>query len=197
MFIRKITLGLAASAAALCVYAQQGRQSGAGFRTTQDAVRYYENLTGRLAQQVRSMQDENAMLAASNADLKQRVARLETETRSLAGEIADLRKKIAADAEVRKNQLNRLADKLSENSRPEKKVQPKQPEKKTQPGSKQPAPAPEETEYVEHVVEKGTTLNALAKVYGVTVKEIMQANKLKNTNIYAGQKLLIPAPKKP
>jgi len=196
MFIRKITLGLTAAAAAVCVYAQQGRQAGTGFRTTQDAVRYYENLTGRLAQQVRSMQDENAMLAASNADLKQRVARLENDTRSLAGEIADLRKRIAADAEVRKNQLNRLADKLSENNRPEKKVPPR-PEKKPRPVQNQPAAAPEETEYVEHVVERGTTLNALAKAYGVSVKDIMKANKLKNTNIYTGQKLLVPAPKKP
>lgn len=192
MTVRKIALSLTAAAAAVCVYAQQGRPAGGGFRTTQDAVRYYESMVGRLAQQVRSMQDENAMLSASNQELKQRVARLESETRSLAGEIAALRKQISADAEVRKNQMRRLADKLSENNRPEKKVQPPAPVKKTAP-----APAPEEIEYVEHVVERGTTLNALAKAYGVTVKEIMNANKLKNTNIYVGQKLLIPAPKKP
>ena len=193
MLIRKITLSL--TAAAVCVYAQQGRQSGGGFRTTQDAVRYYENLMGRLVQQVRSMQDENAMLAASNAELKQRVTRLENDTRALSGEIAALRKKIAADAEVRKNQLNRLADQLSENNRPGKKAPPVRPGKK--PAGEPKQPAPEETEYVEHVVEKGTTLNALAKAYGVSVKDIIQANKLKKTNIYVGQKLLIPAPKKP
>ena len=112
MLIRKITLSLTAAAAAVCVYAQQGRQTGAGFRTTQDAVRYYENLMGRLVQQVRSMQDENAMLAASNAELKQRVARLENELRSLSGDVAELRKQIAADAEVRKAQLNQLAAQL-------------------------------------------------------------------------------------
>ena len=195
MVIRKITLGVAAASAALCVYAQQGKPAGS-FRTPQDAARYYENLTGRLAQQVRSMQDENAMLAASNAELKQRVARLENDTRALADEIAALRKKIAADAEVRKNQLNRLADKLSENNRPEKKPQAARPEKKIQKGAAPAAPAAEEVEYIEHVVEKGTTLNALAKAYGVKVAEIIKANKLKNTNIYVGQKLLIPAPKK-
>ena len=194
MVVRKITLGLAAASAALCVYAQQGRQAG-NFRTPQDAARYYENLTGRLVQQVRSMQDENAMLAASNTELKQRVARLENDTRALADEIAALRKKIAADAEVRKDQLNRLADRLSENNRPEKKTPPARPEKKMQKGSN-PAPAAEEIEYIEHVVERGTTLNALAKAYGVKVAEIIKANKLKNTNIYVGQKLLIPAPKK-
>ncbi|MBO4631000.1 MAG: LysM peptidoglycan-binding domain-containing protein [Lentisphaeria bacterium] len=181
MSIRKITLCLTAVAAAGCVYAQQGNNARTSFRTPQDAVRYYEDLVGRLAQQVRSMQDENAMLSASGTELKQRVARLEADVRSLSGELAALRKQIAADAEVRKDQLNRLADKLTETPKVEKNIPPRKPE-----------PAGN-TEFVEHVVEKGTTLNALAKAYGVTVKEIMNANKLKKPVIYAGQKLLIPA----
>ena len=184
MTISKVTLFLITTAAAGCVYAQQ---SGVRtpFRTPQEAVRYYEDLVGRLAQQVRSMQDENAILAASNADLKQRVSRLENDLRSFSGELSAVRKQIAADAEVRKNQLNRLADKLAG---------PEKPEPKT-PRSPEPA-APTEAEYVEHVVARGTTLNALAKAYGVSVKDIMQANQLKKPVIYAGQKLLIPVPKK-
>ena len=187
MMIRKLALGLTAAAAVFCASAQhevRPRQVNR-FNTTGDAVRYYENLIGRLSSQVRSMQDENAMLSASNAELKQRVERLENEVRSLAGDVAAMRKQVAADAEVRKNQLNRLADKLTESARQEKQTPP------------QPKPAPQDnTEYVEHVVEKGTTLNALAKAYKVPVKEIMKINKLKNTNIYVGQKLLIPAPPK-
>lgn len=186
MMIRKWALGLAAAAAGCCaVYAQQGarpRQS-AGFNSSGDAVRYYENLVGRLSSQVRSMQDENAMLSASNTELKQRVQRLESEVRSLAGDVEAIRKQIAADAEVRKNQLNRLADKITASAGKEKPAPPR--------------PEPQDnTEYVEHVVEKGTTLNALAKAYRVSVKDIMKINKLKNTNIYQGQKLLIPAPAK-
>ena len=183
MSIRKITLCLAAAAG--CVCAQQQNTARVPFRTPQDAVRYYENLVGRLAQQVRSMQDENAMLSASSSELKQRVSRLEGDVRSLAGEMASLRKQIAADAEVRKDQLNRLADQLAETPRTEKNIPPRRPE------------SVGNAEYVEHVVEKGTTLNALAKAYGVTVKEIMSSNKLKKPVIYAGQKLLIPVPKKP
>ena len=184
MMIRKITLGLAAMAAAGCVYAQQG-PAPAPFRSTQEAVRYYENLVGRLTQQVRSMQDENAMLAASNAELKQRVARLENELRSLSGDVAELRKQIAADAEVRKAQLNQLAAQLAAQPNSGKDTPP------------QPVPvSPDETEMVWHKVERGTTLTALAKAYGVTVEDIMRANKLKKPVIYAGQKLMIPQPKK-
>ena len=187
MHIRKIALGLAAASAVLCVYAQQGKQAG-GFRTTQDAVRYYESLVGRLAQQVRSMQDENAMLSASNADLKQRVTRLESDTRALAEEVAALRKQIAADAEVRKNQLNHLADRLSK---------PPEPTSPPPPPRRPPEPAAPEVEFVEHRVERGTTLTALAKAYGVSVSDIMKVNKMKKPVLYAGQKLLIPVPKKP
>ena len=191
MLIRRIVLSVAAVAAAGTVSAQQRAAAPAAFRTPQEAVRYYENLVGRLAQQVRSMQDENAMLTASNADLKQRVMRMETEVRSLSDEVAALRKQIAADAEVRKsqlNQLNRLADKLSAPA-----PVPARTERKNDP----PQGTDEAPEYIEHIVEKGTTLNALAKAYHVSVKEIMAANKMKKPVLYAGQKLMIPAPKKP
>ena len=183
MIIRKIALCAAAAVTAGCLFAQSGPAPGnqVVFRTPQEAVRYYENLVGRLAQQVRSMQDENAVLAASNADLKQRTARLENDVRSLSAEIEALRKQIAADAEVRKNQLNRLADKLSGTQAQDAKKPVRPPE-----------PAGDSREFVEHVVEKGTTLTALAKAYRVSVKDIMAANKMKKPVIYAGQKLLIP-----
>lgn len=161
------------------------------FRTPQDAVYYYENLIGRLTRQVRSMQDDNALLVAANTELKQRVAHLETEFGKLNAEVAALRKQIAADAEARKNQLKSLADKLAMPA----------PEKTSVPGpvsatGRTPVPA-DRREFIEHTVEPGTTLTALAKAYGVTVKDIERANHLTSPTIYAGQKLLIPAVKKP
>lgn len=187
IMFRKLSLGLAAVTAAGWVSAQQPARTP--FRTPQEAVRYYENLVGRLTQQVRSMQDENAMLTASNAELKQRVGRLEAEMRSLSGDVAELRKQIAADAEVRKNQLNQLADRLAPPPAP--------PGKKAPPPPPVPVPPPQDQpEMVWHVVERGTTLNALAKAYGVSVADIMRVNKMKKPVIYAGQKLMIPQPKK-
>lgn len=44
-----------------------------------------------------------------------------------------------------------------------------------------------------HKVTKGETLYAIARKYGVTVDQILQANNLKNSNISIGQKLTIPA----
>jgi LysM repeat protein len=45
----------------------------------------------------------------------------------------------------------------------------------------------------EHVVQKGETLAAIAKLYGVTVADLAKANNLSNPNeLKAGQKLVIP-----
>lgn len=188
MMIRKFALGLAAVMAAGVVCAQQGGR--VAFRSTQEAVQYYENLVGRLAQQVRSMQDDNAMLSESNSDLKRRVAHLESEFRSMSEEMAALRKQIAADAEARKNQLNRLADSLSA---PTDKAE-RRPARSVRPKTE--TAADESREFIEHTVEAGTTLTALAKAYGVTVKDILRANKMSRATIYTGQKLLIPVSKK-
>ena len=136
------------------------------------------------------MQDDNAMLAESNSELKQRVSRLEAEFRSMSEEMTALRKQIAADAEARKNQLNRLADSLTV---PSGKTEHRSP-RSTRPRNSE--PAEENGDYIEHTVEAGTTLTALAKAYGVTVKDIIRANKLSKPTIYVGQKLLIPVSKK-
>ncbi|HLB49823.1 MAG TPA: LysM peptidoglycan-binding domain-containing protein, partial [Anaerolineales bacterium] len=46
-----------------------------------------------------------------------------------------------------------------------------------------------------HVVQPGESLTLIAQKYGLTVDAIVQANQLKNPDaIYAGQKLVIPAP---
>lgn len=45
---------------------------------------------------------------------------------------------------------------------------------------------------IEHIVERGDSLYALAKKYNTEVKEIMRLNALTSSVIYVGQKVLIP-----
>ena len=46
---------------------------------------------------------------------------------------------------------------------------------------------------VQHVVEQGQTLSAIAQAYGVSVSAIVKANKLRDpNNVRVGEKLLIP-----
>lgn len=44
----------------------------------------------------------------------------------------------------------------------------------------------------EHVISKGDTLSTIARRYDVSVRELQTANKLKNTTIRVGQRLVIP-----
>ena len=152
-------------------------QNRTTFKTTQEAVRYYEELVGSLIQQVKLMQDDNATLQASVLDLKKQVNVLTAKAQNTDRELEALKKQIAADAETRKAQLNKLADKLI-----------------NQPAQRVQTPAQEipQGEFIEHTVEPGTTLSALSKAYGVTVSDIKKANRLSSDNIRVGQKLLIP-----
>lgn len=181
---------LVAAALSLCVFAPAlHAQNRIVFRTPQEAVQYYEELVGTLTRQVKQMQDDNAVMSANTQELKSKVDKLEKETQDLAAEMSSLRKQISADAEVRKTQLNKLADKLSTPP----------PAPAPQPRASAPAASAQPSgggEFVEHTVEPGTTLSALAKAYGVSVSDIVKANKLSKDTIFVGQKLLIPANKK-
>jgi LysM repeat protein len=44
----------------------------------------------------------------------------------------------------------------------------------------------------EYIVQEGDTLSGIAETYGITVDELMQANGLNETTIFAGQTLVIP-----
>ena len=58
-----------------------------------------------------------------------------------------------------------------------------------------PETLPESVETIEHVVQPGDTLYARARSYKVSVREIVDANKLSNPDRLAiGSKLLIPQP---
>lgn len=55
------------------------------------------------------------------------------------------------------------------------------------------APPPTEEELVfRYEVQRGDTLNAIARKYGTTVKDLIEANQLGDSNIFPGQKLIIP-----
>ncbi|HMW48612.1 MAG TPA: LysM peptidoglycan-binding domain-containing protein, partial [Cellvibrionaceae bacterium] len=56
------------------------------------------------------------------------------------------------------------------------------------------SPAPAKPTAQNHRVEKGDTLEKIARRYGVSQKAIMQANGMPNGTVKLGQTLLIPVP---
>lgn len=178
MNCRKIVLFSAALLVAGSVWAQNNSSS---FRNTQEAVRYYEDLVGSLAQQVRSLQDENARLSASVQNLQRQMESIARNNELVAKDITELRKTIAQDAEKRDKQFANFASKLNAAA--------------SVPINPPPARSGGDgfvADYEEYVVQRGATLTAIAKAYGVSVDSIRKANDMKSDMLRVGEKLKIP-----
>ena len=157
------------------------------------SVRYYEELVGSLAEQVRQLQDDNARLTGSVQALRAQVEELARSNASVGKELSELRSKISADAVKREKQLQMIADRLKAPA-PQENPPPKQTQAQTQPQTQTPPPTekPAFTEYEEYVVQKGATLTAIAKAYGVSIETIKKANNKTTDALRIGEKLKIP-----
>lgn len=169
---KKLLLAAGAFSLFFCVQAQTV------FKTPQEAVKYYEELVGTLAGQVRNLQDENAKLSGSVQSVQRQLEAIARNNEMLTKDIADLRKQIAADSEKREKQLGKLADRL--------KAAANTPAKASRPA------VPSVTEYEEYVVQRGATLTAISKAYGVSVDSIRKANNMTSDILRVGDKLKIP-----
>ena len=147
------------------------------------SVRYYEELVGSLAEQVRQLQDDNARLTGAVQALRAQVEDLARANASTGKELSELRSRISADTVKREKQLQMIADRLKTPA-----PQETQPVKQTPP----PTETPAFTEYEEYVVQRGATLTAIAKAYGVSVETIKKANNKKTDALRIGEKLKIP-----
>ena len=147
------------------------------FKTPQEAVKYYEELVGTLAGQVRSLQDDNAKLGGAVQNLQRQLEAIARNNEMLTRDIAELRRQIAADSEKRDQQLGKLASRL--------KAAAATPAKNT--GSSSTV-----SEYEVYVVQRGATLTAISKAYGVSVDAIRKANNMTSDVLRVGQSLKIP-----
>jgi membrane-bound lytic murein transglycosylase D len=55
-------------------------------------------------------------------------------------------------------------------------------------------PQSERTEWVKHTIRRGESLSTIARRYGVSVRAIKDANRLKSNRIIAGRQLVVPVP---
>ncbi len=156
-------------------------------QSRQDAVRYYEEQVGTLNLRVKQLQDDNARLEAKVAELNGKQTELAAANQKLREEMAAIRQLVRKDAETRKAELQKLHAQLKQIS--EMPVPAPQP-------APAPAPAaPQNIVYEEYVVEAGATLSAIAKAYGVSVRDIKKANGMKNDFLRVGRRLKIPVSK--
>ena len=157
-------------------------------------TQYLEAEIGRLRQMVTSLQDENASYQTAVAELRRKQNELQQDNQKLHEELRQIRELVKKDAAARDAQLRKLSEQLEKLANM---PVPTAPAVIPTPAPQPLEPVGNETEEFEvYIVEKGATLGAIARVYGVSVADIKRANKLKSDFLRIGQKLLIPIKKK-
>ncbi|MDX2225715.1 MAG: LysM peptidoglycan-binding domain-containing protein [Verrucomicrobiae bacterium] len=128
-----------------------------------------------------SLRATHKQLAADNQKLAEAITQVDkardTDRKEIVAAIEEAAQKSKGPAPAAKREPAATPDPAAEKPRKD--------------SSKKPKPK-KEGQFYEHAVEKGHTLSAIAKAYGVTVEEIRTANDLKGNNLKIGQKLLIP-----
>lgn len=154
-------------------------------------ARYVEELTARLSQLVRNVQDENAQLELQIGELNRKITQLQKEKEAAETEVRQLKRQLSQETATRESQIKDilkqiriLADTPVTVPVPQTQAQAQiQPEKTKQ----EAAPV-----FEEYTVIPGATLTVIAEAYKVSVQDIMKANGMKNDRLRAGQKLKIP-----
>ncbi len=139
------------------------------------------------------VQENYATYAKHITILSKKLAELEKENALLKSEIAALKKAVADEADARKKAMERLVGVVAGHAATTS-TSPRTSAQPVSGNSSQQGPAGE-GEFHEYIVQKGATLSAISKAYGVSVKDIKTANRLKNNMIRVGQKLYIPVKK--
>jgi LysM repeat protein len=152
-----------------------------------DMVRAQTNQMNQVSASISTLQNSNAEIVKIVNDFNQKIANLEQRNSALEKNISILQQQIAAEKQERQTTINKMIDQIS------KEV------------SKASTPVPAAAasgsgpvgsgEFLEHKVESGQTLGAIAKAYGATVQEIMTANRMKDSSLRVGQTLYVPKKK--
>jgi len=117
---------------------------------------------------------------------------LQSQMQGFNATLDDLQKRIRAVDTARENDKKEIVDSLSK--RIQSVLSTPSARSSTSGGSSAPKRAVSNEGY-EHTVQSGETLSAIAKAYGTSAADIIQANNLKSADVLrVGQKLFIPAP---
>ena len=172
-----------------CESMMEGRDRDSQLQRQQnEIVRVQTNQMNQVSASISALQNSNAEIVKIVNDFNQRIANLEQRSAALEKNISALQQQIAAEKQDRQATINNMIDKVT----------------KEVGKVSAPAPAPATAagsipvgsgEFLEHKVEAGQTLGAIAKAYGVSIQEIMTANRMKDSTLRVGQPLYVPKKK--
>lgn len=153
----------------------------------------YQDDLSKLSGRMNNLQGEYSSVVDRLNRLQNRLNGNQRKNQVMEKEIQTLKKEIVNERQARKDDINKLLDQFSKQTADAfNKIAKMQSESMTQQAApKGSGPAGKGDFYV-HTVDKGQTLSAIAAAYKVRVKDILRANRMKNTMIRVGQKLYIP-----
>ncbi len=151
-----------------------------------EMVRTQTNQMNQVSASISALQNSNAEIVKIVNDFNQKIANLEQRSASLEKSISVLQQQLTAEKQERQTTINKMIDQVS------KEVSKASTSAPTASSGGGPVGS---GEFLEHKVESGQTLGAIAKAYGVTVQEIMTANRMKDSVLRVGQTLYVPKKK--
>ena len=158
-------------------------------------VRGHDEQLKTISARVNLLQDNYAILVRSVNTLQKEVLTEKQRNIRLQNTIESLKQQIQKDRQQMNRNLNNVISKVSEEtSRAINSVAKQQAAAQTtQSKRNSSAGGPIGTgDFAEYVVQPGATLSAIAKAYGVSVKNIKKTNGLHSDIIRVGQKIYIP-----
>ena len=155
-------------------------------RQQNEIVRAQTNQMNQVLASISALQNSNAEIIKIVNDFNQKIANIEQRNAGLEKNISILQQQLAAEKQERQTTISKMIDQIS-----------KEVSKASVPAPSSTATGPVGTgEFYEHKIESGATLGTIAKAYGVTVQEIMTANRMKkDASLRVGQTLYVPKKK--
>jgi LysM repeat protein len=153
-------------------------------RKQYETSRAQEQQVAQLAASVTALNASNTEIIRNINEINQKILVLQQNHSSLQSGLNTLRQDIDTTKKTWQNTNQKMIDQISSEMGSIAK-------RASSSGASQQGPTGT-GEFFEHKVEPGSTLNAIAKAYGVSVQEIRAANKMSSDIIRVGQILYIP-----
>ncbi len=143
-----------------------------------------------------TLQDNQRRLLAQIGELQDAIATRDTQIEELRNLVAGLESRVkTADAEWQ-TRMDNLRQSMTEQNKQKLDAMADQMAREIARQNPQNARAAGPTVAGEFTVRQGDVLSAIATAYGVSLKDLMDINGLKDDRIRVGQKLKIPAPRR-
>lgn len=152
--------------------------------------------TAALRVEMNALLDNQRRMLTQIAELQDAIAARDGQVEELRGLVSVLESRLKVSDAEWQGRMDKLRESMTEQNRRSLDAMAQRMAEEMASTVKQVQQAGPGTVVGEHVVRQGDVLSVIAMAYGVSLKDLMEANNLTNDRIFVGQKLKIPAPRR-